>query len=153
VRVLALDPGGTTGLAQGWWHADGALDFTSWELETLEALAAVEQFASAPRGSPRAVVCESWTPRPGIRTFQPEALESIGAARYLCWQYHVPFTLQSPADAKRFATNAKLKILGWRNPSPGGHADDAARHLMVYAVQHGLVDPAVFLPAGLDQVD
>jgi len=145
VKVLALDPGGTTGLAQAWWHEGGTLDFVSWELETLEALAVLEQFVRAPRGEPRAVVCESWVPRPGVRSFQPAALESIGAARYLCWRYNVPFTLQSPAEAKRFATNDKLKVLGWRNPTKGGHADDAARHLLVTAVKQHLIDPAVFV--------
>ena len=90
------------------------------------------------------VVCESFVPRPGIRTWQPEALETIGALRYICQREGIPFELQAPADAKRFSTNDKLQLLSWRNPTPGGHADDAARHLLLAAVRHGLIDPARF---------
>lgn len=146
--ILALDPGGTSGIALGWFgleqgQGEGVPVFRSYEAPTLDALLEVELFLQS--GGDKAVVCESWTPRPGIRTFQPEALESIGAARYLCWRYRTPFQLQSPAEAKRFATNEKLATLGWRNPSKGGHADDAARHLLVAAVKQQLIDPAVFV--------
>lgn len=134
MKILALDPGGTSGIAT--W-TDGVFD--SWESAPLDALRHIEA------GDLDGVACESWIPRPGIRTFQPEALESIGAARYLCWRQGIPFKLQSPAEAKRFATNEKLAKLGWRKPSPGGHRDDAARHLLVITVRLGLVDAAQFV--------
>jgi hypothetical protein len=46
---------------------------------------------------------------------------------------------QSPAQGKTFATNAKLKKVGWYHQTPGGHANDALRHLLLYATKQGLV--------------
>lgn len=145
MKLLALDPGKTSGIAFAEWRDGGIVGFQSFPTPMLDALRLVNWFVEEKMYMERLVVCESWTPRPGIRTFQPEALESIGACRYLCWKSDIPFELQQPAEAKRFATNEKLATLGWRRPGPGGHADDAARHLLVAAVKHGLIDPAVFL--------
>ncbi len=44
----------------------------------------------------------------------------------------MPLTLQTPATGKGFGTDAKLKHLGWYNPTQGGHSNDAARHLLTY---------------------
>jgi hypothetical protein len=132
--VIAVDPGGTYGIAVG--HLDNFLhDVSAQELLPFEALSMVESML------PRAeyVFCESWTPRPGIRTNQPDALEGIGALRYMTSKANVKFVLQSPANAKRFSTNEKLTRLGWRTITRGGHADDALRHLLLGAVRHGLI--------------
>ena len=37
--------------------------------------------------------------------------------------------------AKSFATDAKLKALDWYERTKDGHANDAARHLVVYLVK------------------
>lgn len=139
MRIVAVDPGLTSGVAV---YGTESRSFLSMELPTHAAISEVERFLYLGTGL---VVCESWTPRPGVRTFQPEALESIGALRYLCRKLRTEFQLQSPAEAKSFATNKKLKTLGWRRPSEGGHADDAARHLLVAAVRVDAIDPAIFL--------
>ena len=135
-HIIAVDPGKTCGVAFFGWS------FSSGEHSAQNALALVH-YVLAGSGA-ELVVCESFVPRPGIRTWQPEALETIGALRYICQREGIPFELQAPADAKRFSTNDKLQLLGWRNPTPGGHADDAARHLLLAAVRHGLIDPARF---------
>lgn len=143
VKILAVDPGDTSGLAMGWWGVDAEPIFRSWEEDTLTALQEVDLFTRS--AGEKLVVIERWTPQPGVRSFQPSALESIGATRYLTWRSQVPLVLQTATDAKHFATNEKLARMGWRNPSPGDHRDDAARHLLLAAVARGLVDPAVFL--------
>jgi len=140
VRILAIDPGKTAGVA---WYDSAHQSFRSWEREDRVAVVQyVEHLAS--EFAIDLVVCESFVPRPGVRTWQPDALETIGALRYVCSRAGVPFDTQSPADAKRFSTNEKLTALGWRNPTPGGHADDAARHLLLAAVRHVAIDPERF---------
>ena len=133
--IVAVDPGGTYGLATAL--IDSSLTgVVSQEREPIVALCAVEALLPITEF----LICESFIPRPGIRTNQPEALEGIGALRFMAYKANVPFELQSPADAKRFSTNAKLERLGWRTPTKGGHADDALRHLLLGAVRHGLID-------------
>ena len=63
----------------------------------------------------------------------------IGGLRYLAVvgdEYVGPlrFVRQTPAQAKSFGTDDKLRRLGWYTPTPGGHANDAARHLLAFAV-------------------
>src|SRR6185369_4617370 len=102
----------------------------AWEYPTLDALDAVyDEVMDASEQT--LVVCESFIPRPGAKTWQPAAIESIGVLRWITNMYNIPFELQSPADAKRFSTNEKLGKLDWRRPSPGGHMDDAMRHLLL----------------------
>lgn len=129
---MAVDPGLTCG-----WAVLIGTDFESGEGPGLPVVSMVERFARA--GG--LVVYESFIPLPGIRTWQPDALEIIGAIKYVCYLNGIKPEHQSPANAKRFSTNAKLKALGWRHPTPGGHADDAARHLLLSAVRHGVINP------------
>lgn len=142
-RILAADPGNMSGLAFGefWAGRDPVVEV--WELEQQATLEKADQMLSG-RGV-SFVVCESFVPRPGVRTWQPAALEIIGALRWLCWQHKTQFAIQSPADAKRFATDDKLKTIGWWTPTKGGHANDAYRHLLLAAVRGGAVNPAIFV--------
>ena len=137
MRIIAVDPGVTSGVASAGF-IDEPPEFSSWEDGTLGTIRSV----AARLHSVDLVVCESFTPRPGVRTWQPASLESIGALRYICWRLGTEFKLQTPAEAKRFSTNAKLASIGWRHPTKGGHADDAARHLLLAAVRRGLIDVA-----------
>ena len=133
--LVAIDPGGTYGVAIA--RIDVTLvDVEATEMPPYEALSFVDEALSL---RTERVFCESFIPRPGIRTNQPEALEGIGALRYICAGHDIPFELQSPADAKRFSTNDKLKRLGWYKPTRGGHANDALRHLLLGAVRHGMI--------------
>lgn len=129
---IAVDPGGTAGVALS---INGRPPLT-WELEPMEALELVESMLSRSA----TVVCESFVPRPGVRTWQPDAIEMIGALRYMCRRHDVPFRLQSPASAKAFGTNDKLKRVGWR--PLGDHARDAMRHLLLALTADGVIDPS-----------
>lgn len=161
--IVAVDPGKTCGVARLWVcetcggvghrrnargnfeysrcpSCNGGHQFDSREADRWETLDLIDEVGNACEG----VVCESFVPRPGVRSWQPDALEIIGALRYICHRAGIPFETQAPADAKRFATNDKLETCGWRNPTRGGHADDASRHLLLAAVRRGLIDPAIF---------
>ncbi len=139
--VFGVDPGKTTGLA---WLEFPCNDHSphATQLPALSAVREVEHRLNVMDGLEILVACESFVPRPGARTWQPDALEVIGALRYLCAKHDVEFVEQLSADATNFSTNKKLDQLGWR--AHRDHADDAVRHLLLAAVRRGLVDPEVF---------
>jgi hypothetical protein len=127
--LIAVDPGKTTGMA----YAQAGETPFAWEIE--EGQEAPDWVAAnvAPFPDAWEVVCESFVIGPNTmkKSRGNWSLELIGALRYICWKYDVPFTLQSPGDAKRFSTDAKLKRVDWWTPTKGGHANDALRHLML----------------------
>lgn len=138
---VAIDPGKTTGYAvfdptDGRFMSDqvaGRFDF----YRTLRNLAS--------SGRPLEVVAEAFTitARTVATDRQYDALYIIGYVEAAAEVNGWPFSLQAPGTAKGFASNEKLSVLGWRNPTPGGHADDAARHMLVYvATKHpALAEP------------
>ncbi len=65
-----------------------------------------------------------------------DALHIIGAVKHECRRLSVPLVLQTPAQAKSFATNDKLKAVGWYTVG-ADHERDAARHMLVYVMQRG----------------
>ena len=128
--VLAVDPGGHTGLA---WLLDrqfgsdvvpgGRFGFRTWFTKAIGEIA-----------TPLVVVCEDFiiTSATARKTAQPDPYRIIGWLELWCDQHAVPFVLQTPAQAKGFGTDAKLKHLGWYCTGNGGHDNDAARHLLTY---------------------
>jgi hypothetical protein len=141
LKLIAVDPGNVCGMASAEFEDGAAEDFQSWESEPYDAVRAIE-IASI---DPITVVYETFTPRPGVYTWQPDALYTIGAILYLSRKYGFGTGGQSPGDAKKFATNDKLAKLGWRSPSTGGHRDDAARHLLLGAVKMNVINLEVLL--------
>jgi hypothetical protein len=133
-RILSIDPGGTTGFAR--WH-DGNVMMHQVE-DPLEAMSFVDNWLKWDRVEPREVVCEDFIPRPGARSWQPDALHIIGVVRYLCWKEGVTSILV-PAANKTFATDTRLKAMDmYRGDLP--HANDAARHLLKRLVRRKLVN-------------
>lgn len=98
----------------------------------------MEEFLAA---GPAEVVCENFfiTSQTAKKTPAPWSLKLIGVAEYLCQKYGHKFTLQAPADAKRLATDPRLKALGWYSGGEG-HQDDSARHLLIYCLKNGIID-------------
>jgi hypothetical protein len=140
IRVVAVDPGKITGVAVGVFGTERHVE--AHELAPMDAVGMVDGLLSQ---GVAAVACESFTPRPGARTWQPDALDVIGALRWVCHVHNTRLLQQSPADAKSFSTNEKLARLGWRRPTKGGHADDALRHLLLFAIRGDLIDPEELL--------
>jgi hypothetical protein len=134
--VLAVDPGKVTGYvvwSEGKLPVAGQApqdDFLDWADGTVHAYQPWDL----------RVVCEKFDI--GERTLgkTADAHWSIGQTetlRYFCRRDDVPFQTQSVGEAKSFATDVKLKRLGWYHATPGGHENDAKRHLVVYLVHAG----------------
>lgn len=141
--VVALDPGKTTGVAVFYGglvtthevdHASVA-NLVGWHIH--EAL---------DRKADLRVVSELFTisARTTKTKVQYESLYLNGWLVYGPAAEYVEF--QTPAQAKSLATNKRLEALGWRRPSKGGHADDAARHLFTYLHKNNLA-PELLAPA------
>lgn len=142
--IVAVDPGKTTGWAV---YYEGA--FSSGEMEDHMLFADFFE-GSLTMGpdfaKPTAIVCEDYivTPETIKKSRQNYSLELIGILRWFSHQAEIPFKLQTPAQAKKFATDDKLKKLDWFKGGKG-HADDASRHLLTYCVNSGIIQPEVFL--------
>ena len=89
------------------------------------------------------IVCEDFriTMQTAKKSAQPDALKIIGALDYLAFRDGAKFVLQTPADAKRFATDDRLRKAGLWTPGRR-HANDAARHLFLYLCKKGLLNAA-----------
>lgn len=85
--------------------------------------------------TPGILVCEDFVPRGQALTWQPASLHIIGYLMGEADFYGWEFRLQTPAQAKGFATNEKLKRAAWWVPGQD-HARDALRHLLTYLCVH-----------------
>jgi hypothetical protein len=135
IRLVALDPGETTGVAwweEGWWKPVVAQP--PW-------LTAVRQVHDAlARGVLTTVVMEAYVITAStLRKSRVTApLDVIGAVRYLCELYQVPLEMQTAAEAKSFVSNDRLRAAGWYEKGLD-HGRDATRHLLLYLVRERLV--------------
>ncbi len=141
--IVAIDPGKMT----GWAVLDEDGKYTGGEDLLHEVLASVETLLI--EGHRPIIVCEDFifTTATAKKTRQTWSTEGIGVLRYLSARYQVSFIIQGPAAAKRFAIDDKLKAMDWYNPTKGGHQNDAARHLLLYADGVGRIDRRRLLDA------
>lgn len=136
MRVLAVDPGGTT----GWAICDeDHLDLvaTGQERDQFAFCRMADRHAEGLFAAPvDVIVCESYTvtPRTIKLTREYSALEIIGTLRYIAGMHGKRFKLQPPASAKNFMTNDRLRSLGWWRPGED-HARDALRHLGLFLAE------------------
>lgn len=137
--ILAYDPGKITGYAVasgGELKLHGQLpifDFQRWAEEFIPTY--------APWGL--LVVGESFIIGQATMSRGADAhwaIEARGTVKYWCQKWGVDHASQQASAVKGFATDAKLKAIGWHKPSPGGHANDAARHLLVCMVNRKELD-------------
>jgi len=131
--VMAVDPGKMTGWAV--W-VPGEDDIKSGQSPWLDFLSRYESWISAVT-FPTTVVERFTVGKETLKkTRQYHALEAIGVLRYLSiTRTSRDIILQTPAAAKSFSTSDKLKKLGWW-PVGQDHAQDACRHMLVYAAEH-----------------
>lgn len=142
MRILAVDPGGTTGWAV---YNDELAQPVYAGQDDFERFTHVVVHLPIPD----VIVAERFTiNQQTIRhSQQTTALEVIGFLRYWAWHHGAQFVLQTPADAKRFAQvgsakDARLDTLGWtvRPKAEWDHANDALRHLLLYMVKAKLIE-------------
>lgn len=119
MKIVALDPGGTTGYA----YRDGAA-FGCGEIEGGEQSVwwALERLA------PNVVVCERFNFRPKDHA-DLTAVAVIAIAGEWCRQHEVPMHLQTVEAAKHFWNDERLREYGVYRAG-GPHARDATRHLL-----------------------
>lgn len=155
--LLCLDPGKASGVAlldTTSLQEDGGAPVTivtSAELqpEDLDGWL-MEQFARAiEEGAALEAVCEAFliTPQTGKNSFAPWSLMKIGVLDFLCRMYGVPFKLQTPADAKSFVSNQRLRDLELWHRGGAGHANDALRHGVLYLIRERGWSPEKLLVA------
>lgn len=86
------------------------------------------------------IVVENFLVNPGTHKKSQAAFRDtndiIGALRFHTRTADTPttFVLQSPAQAKNIVSDDMLRQLGLLNATPGGHANDAMRHLVRYLI-------------------
>lgn len=139
--LLSIDPGKASGVA--------LFDITTTAAPVLETTAELDQFETCKwaeywctAGYPVEIVMERYTIGDADSAW---SLEIIGTVKYFAQKYRFPFTLQTPADAKHFSTDRKLKALNFWHKGGGGHANDALRHGLLYLVDKKLWHPKELL--------
>lgn len=133
-NVLAVDPGGTTGLSS--WR-DGV--WRAWIVALPELTDVVE---TQIRLGLDLLVYEDFLITAATVTRSSnanETIEAIGVGRHLAKRANVPFETQRPGDARAFGTRHKLDTLGWHTKGPD-HADSASRHLLLALARHREID-------------
>lgn len=137
MRVLAVDPGLTVGYATFDSDADNyeayqchKWPFLNWadpdQHKAWFDIVVVERFTI--------------TPQTLKMSRQPHPIEVIGVLRWWCESTSTTLIEQTPSEAKSFMTNDRLKHLGLYEPG-ADHANDAVRHLALYLVKTGYIDP------------
>jgi hypothetical protein len=145
LKALAIDPGGTTGIAQ-YERREGT---PVGAVETFDAWSEGNPFAAIDRARLEVMegldvmIVERFTITGATarktRGGSNQAIEIIGTLRWLAHNAGVPFVEQQPAEAKGFCTDSKLKLIGWYTPGVD-HARDATRHLLLWLVKNGEVN-------------
>lgn len=132
-----MDPGGTT----GWVTYDTETrEFTAGqEADRLKFCSVADAYLHEGVET-TALVVEDFriTVQTAKKSQQPDALKIIGALEYLAHLGGCDVYLQTPGDAKRFATDSRLKKAGMWTPGRK-HANDAARHLFMWLCRKGLL--------------
>lgn len=136
MNVIAFDPGKATGVAS----YTSSEDFYESSERPGGWLGQVLDIQGFLVGYPwDHVICESFTVNAGTakkdQGAYPDVFSLIGTIRYLAWANGAEFHFQTPGEAKSFATNDKLKRLGWYKGG-AGHADDASRHLLTFLAKN-----------------
>lgn len=127
-RVLAADPGLTTGFALWYPGCDVP---QAGQIEGLEVfLSQVMLWLELKPETPALIIAERFiiTPETAKKSQAPWSLEVSGGLRFLCHRYGAEYAQQTPAEAKRLIHDDRLKALGWYKPGKV-HANDALRHL------------------------
>lgn len=137
--ILAVDPGKCTGWAT--WTLDGPVTVSQAENDVFLPFA---DALMESLGDDLVIVCEAYiisadTLRKSRQTW---SLEVIGALRYLAHKHGCEFApLQRASDAKNVVPDDRLRDLGLYERGKE-HGRDAARHLVLYLMKVGQVNPA-----------
>lgn len=137
-RILAFDPGETTGMFQLMRSPTPSFTSVSIQLKTPtldEGYKAVEHQIS--QFNPDVVVCEDYRVY-GHKVQQHSwaALHTpkfVGIITAVCLSRNIPIIMQMAGQAKGFCTDDKLRFWNMYNTNHR-HANDAARHALFYLI-------------------
>lgn len=134
MRVVAVDPGKTTGTA---W-----CDFVTQERGVAQHTDITALVSWLTEIRPDVVVMETFRPRRdkalALCGQDIYASEIIGVVKMRCLEQNIPLAMQIPAT-KDTVRQALLTMCGLWNVTKGlPHARDAAKHLVVYALKNKL---------------
>lgn len=134
MRIIAVDPGGTTGWAE--WEAGKLTAFgqgEDWQATTTFLLSR----------EPDILVVESFhiTTETAKKARSYDALYMIGALGYEASLRGIRMAMQAPS-MRMFATPKKLEAMGWK--PRGDHAIQATRHLLTFLFDDHIIGPEAF---------
>lgn len=138
-QILAIDPGGTTGLA--WWREAATGD--AWDLKHIgpdehhwDLWCFLDRLVSLTHPAELTIVCESFEFRQNRQRDNINLMskEYIGIVKLFGTNTDTPVVFQTAAMGKGFVSDEKLKAMGLWVPGMK-HAMDARRHLITYMVQ------------------
>lgn len=134
--IIAIDPGKVTGLVL--WEPRTPLKCYAHEIDSPVDVAEWVEGALYHSDDDVTVVTEKFTiSQRTIKTaLSLDALDINGWLTIESQRKPFDLVFQMPSQAKSFATDEKLKALDWYGRTKDGHANDAARHLLVYLLQH-----------------
>lgn len=138
--LISIDPGKASGFAVlDYTDLDNIKIIYSDELEQYETSETVENLLTEEVDAEYEIVMEKFTitsqtgKNSNGENWSPEI---IGSVRYLAQREGVPFAIQTPAEAKNFVPNDRLKAIGIWHKGGEGHARDALRHGVLYLVKN-----------------
>lgn len=132
---LAVDPGKVCGIAL--WHPMDTFQLKTDELLPVEVAKLVHDLWNNTMGQLLVITERFQISERTIKTaLSLEALDVNGWLEIEAQRKGFDLVYQSPAQAKRFSTDEKLKALDWFERTKDGHANDAARHMLVYLMSN-----------------
>lgn len=133
--LLAVDPGLASGISL-FDITDPVNPVLVWysEMSIAEFYEQIPALIEKYSGSLQ-VVCENFiiTLATAKKSPAPWSLNLIGILQYFCWVHSVEMTLQKPEERK-FATDEKIKALGFVFKRKNGHVTESVRHAIVWMV-------------------
>lgn len=137
--VLAMDPGLRTGMA--FW-APG--EWRAIIVDPEDAMDELDMWSNA-NGPGAALVVESFriTPETGKKGSADGSiywpLQLNGIARFLARRNRLLYAEQTPADAKNFVPDERLRDVGMWSPGKEDHHRDATRHLVRFLARKRII--------------
>jgi hypothetical protein len=138
MRIVSLDPGGTTGVCE--YESSGRGEsFNAWQLEGAEHHATLYNYLVA--HNPDLILCEDFIYE--IRNKNKYAAAAIvlvsrdyiGVTKLYGQLHQKTVLMRPPGQGFTFWSEAKIKKLGlWKTNAP--HAMDATRHLLDHLVHN-----------------
>lgn len=145
MRVIAIDPGTVTGVCICEHNKqtnvlnvtldeipDGVVGYAKWAMDLDYDYGVYYKYLDYTH------VCESFiiSPRTLKTARVHDSLDIIGYIKGVIGFHDEEPVMQTPAQAKQFATDDKLRRLGLYTATKDGHANDAARHFLTYMARH-----------------